>query len=147
MAMKLIEIGIVLIVIVMIFGVVLTSMENATEKVITVQEINNMEKMASEVIDNLINNPGVPDNWNEYGKGTPGLAIVNDGGQVISNSVSYAKLVALGENYDELIYENQFNSKIKTSLELIPQKSSVSSVKIGEYDAGNNIPSSHLSYS
>ena len=72
-----------MIVIVMIFGVVLTSMENATEKVITSQEINNMEKMASEVIDNLINNPGVPDNWNEYDKGTPGLAIVNDGGQII----------------------------------------------------------------
>ena len=139
MAMKLIEIGIVLIVIVMIFGVVLTSMENATEKVITSQEINNMEKMASEVIDNLINNPGVPDNWNEYDKGTPGLAIVNDGGQIISNSVSYAKLVALGENYDELIYENQFNSKIKTSMELIPKKSSISSVKIGEYDGKNDV--------
>ena len=66
MAMRLIEIGIILIAIVMIFGVILTSVENSTEKVIKVQEINNMEKLISETLDYLINNPGVPDNWNEY---------------------------------------------------------------------------------
>ena len=65
--MKVIEIGIILIIILMIFGVILTSMENATEKISKLQETNNMEKSVSEIADNLINNPGVPDNWNEYG--------------------------------------------------------------------------------
>jgi hypothetical protein len=139
--MKVIEIGLILIVILMIFGVILTSMENTTEKVIKASETNNMEKLLSEVLDNLINNPGVPENWNEYDKGTPGLAIVNDGGQVVPNSVSYAKLIALGKNYDELVSEKLFSSKIHTSMELRPQKSTISSVKIGDYEDGSNINS------
>ena len=88
--MKAIEIGLILIVVILIFGVILTAVENSTEKVIKATETNNMEKLISEVVDNLINNPGVPDDWNEYGEGTPGLAIVNDDGEIISNSVSYS---------------------------------------------------------
>lgn len=139
MAMRLIEIGIILIVIVMIFGVILTSVENSTEKVMKTQEINNMEKLASETLDYLINNPGIPNNWNEYVKGTPGLAIVNVDGQTIPNSVSYAKLIALGENYEDMVYEKLLGSKIKSSIELIPQESTISSVKIGDSDEGNVI--------
>lgn len=130
--MKLIEISVILIILLIIFGVILTSVENSTEKIIKAQETNNMEKLVSEVVDNLINNPGVPDNWNEYGKGTPGLAIVNKDGQIISNSVSYAKLIALGNDYDNLVNKRLFDSKLKTSMELVPQKSSISSVKIGD---------------
>lgn len=137
--MKVIEIGIILIVILVIFGAILNSVENATEKIVKETETNNMEKFTSEVIDNLINNPGVPDNWNEYGKGTPGLAIVNDGGQCVANSVSYAKLIALGNDYKKLVYEKLFNSKIHTSMELQPQKSSISNVKIGEDETGDTI--------
>ena len=137
--MKAIEIGITLIIILLIFGVILTSIESSTEKAMKEVETNNMEKLISEVIDNLINNPGVPENWNEYGKGTPGLAVVNDGGQVVPNSVSYAKLIALGNDYDRLVYEKLFMSKIHTSMELVPKESSISSVKIGDWEEGDNI--------
>lgn len=137
--MKVIEIGIVLIIILMIFGVIINSMENATEKIVKVQESNNIEKLLTEVIDNLINNPGVPENWNEYDKGTPGLAIINDGGQTVPNSVSYAKLIALGKNYDKMVSEKLFSSKIQTSMELRPHESTISSVKIGDYESGENI--------
>ena len=137
--MKVIEIGIILIIIVIISGVILSSMENTTEKIVKTQEINNMEKKLTEIVDNLINNPGVPENWNEYDKGTPGLAIVNDGGLTVPNSVSYAKLIALGKNYDEMVYKRLFDSKIHTSMELNPHESTVSSVKIGDYESGDNI--------
>lgn len=137
--MRAIEIGIVLIIILMIFGVVLTSIQNSTEKVIKAQEIDNMEKTVSETLDNLINNPGVPDNWNEYGSGTPGLAIVNEDEHIIPNSVSYAKLIALGNDYDKLITEKSFTSKVKTSMELNPLESSISSVKIGDWPEGDTI--------
>ena len=137
--MRLIEIGIILIVILMIFGVVLSSVEDTSQKIIRTQEINNMEKLTSEILDNLINNPRVPENWNEYDRGTPGLAIVNEEGQTVPNSVSYAKFIALGKNYDKMVYENLFNSKIKSSIELNPQKSSISSVKIGDIEEGNGI--------
>lgn len=137
--MRLIEIGIILIVILMIFGVVLSSVEDTSQKIIRTREINNMEKLTTEILDNLINNPGVPENWNEYDRGTPGLAIVNEEGQTVPNSVSYAKFIALGKNYDKMVYENLFNSKIKSSIELNPQKSSISSVKIGDIEEGNGI--------
>ncbi|MBQ2665511.1 hypothetical protein [Methanobrevibacter sp.] len=137
--MKAIEISIILIFILLIFGAVLTSMEKSAEKVVEAAETDNMEKLTSEALDNLINNPGIPDNWNENGKGTPGLAIVNDDGQIVPNSVSYSKLIALGNDYDKLIYENSFDSKIHSSMELKPKDSIVSSVKIGENNEGENI--------
>jgi hypothetical protein len=137
--MKAIEIGLVLIIILVIFGVILTSVENSAQKAIKATEINNMEKLTSEVVDNLINNPGVPENWNEYGKGMPGLAIMNAEGQIVPNSVSFAKLIALGKNYDKLVYEKLFTSKIHTSMELLPKESSISSVKIGDWEEGDSI--------
>ena len=60
--MKAIEIGIILIIILVIFGAILSSIENSTEKAMKEVEANNMEKLTSEVIANLINNPGVPEN-------------------------------------------------------------------------------------
>ena len=131
MSNSILEVSIVLVVILIIFWAILTSAENVTEKIVRTQESDNMEKMVSEVADNLVNNPGVPDKWHEYEKGTPGLAIVNDGGEIIPNSVAYSKLIALGKNYDKLVSEKLFDSKIKTSMELIPQESTISSVKIG----------------
>lgn len=139
MSSSILEVSIILIFILLIFGVILTSVENSAEKVIKAEEVNNMEKTLSEFVDNLINNPGTPENWNEHGRGTPGLAIVNDGGQIVPNSVSYAKLIALGSDYEKLVSEKLFTSKLKTSMELRPHKSTISSVKIGEYETGDSI--------
>ena len=137
--MKLIEIGLILIMLLVIFGVILNSYENSQQKILKEAEVNNMEKLTSEIIDNLINNPGVPNNWNEYSKGTPGLAIVNEDNQTIPNSVSYAKLIALGNNYDKLVFKNLFDYQLHTSMELQPLESTISSVKIGELEDGENI--------
>ena len=139
MEMKVIEISIILVILLVIFGVILTSVENTADKVISEVEANNMEKLVSEVVDNLINNPGVPDDWNKNGKGTPGLAVVNDAGATIPNSVSYDKLIALGDDYNKFVYQKLFSSKIHSSIELIPQGSSISSVKIGETKYGEEI--------
>lgn len=137
--MKAIETGLALIMVLLIFGAVLSAAENSTEKAVRATQTNNMEKMVSEVADNLINNPGVPDNWDEYGKGTPGLAVVNDEGHVVPNSVSYSKLIALGKDYEKLVYEKMLMSKIHSSMELNPQESRVSSVKIGEAEGDANV--------
>ena len=133
-----IEVGIVLIILLLICGIILASSENTTDKIVKAQEKENIETLLTEMVDNLINNPGVPENWFEYEKGTPGLAIVNEGGETIPNSVSYSKLITLGNNYKKLVTEKLFNSKIKSSMELIPKKSSISSVKIGLSEDANN---------
>ncbi len=134
-----IELAIVLVMIVLIVGVMLTAVENAGEKIITAEERENMEVLATEVCDNLINNPGSPDNWFEIIKGMPGLAIVNEDGQVIPNSISWTKFSVLGKNYKKLVDEKLFKSKIKSSMELIPQKSGISSVKIGSNKESGNV--------
>jgi hypothetical protein len=134
-----VEIAIVLVVILMISGIVLNMSEKMTNKAIKASEIENTELMISEVIDNLINNPGVPDKWNEYKKGTPGLAVINENEEIIPNSVSYDKFTFLGKNYKKFVAEKIFDSKIKSSMELIPQESSISSVKIGDTHESGNI--------
>ena len=132
------EIAIVMIVILIISGFVLNYSEIMTQKAVKSSETENGENLLSEVVDNLINNPGIPENWEKYEKGTPGLAIINEHGEVIPNSVSYVKFIVLGENYKKLVDKKLFDSKVKTSLELIPQESSISSVKIGdENEAGD----------
>ena len=66
-----IELGIILIISILIIGITLTSFENATDKIIESQKDENIEMLISEVADNLINNPGKPENWPEIKKGTP----------------------------------------------------------------------------
>lgn len=132
-----IEITIALVIIVLIFGVMLNSSEIATQKLSKITENQNIEVKLAEVADYLINNPG-DDNWIKYKK-TPGLAIVNEGGEIIPNSVSYAKLMALGSDYQKFVDEKIFDGKVKSSIELIPMESSISSVKLGYSDESKNV--------
>ena len=134
-----IELGIALIAIILICGIVLSISEMSTQKIVKQTEKEHIESKISSAADYLINNPGNPTDWEKYEKGIPGLAIVNEENQIIPNSVSYFKLMALASNYDKLVNKNLFDSKIKTSMELIPQKSSISSVKIGSEDESKNI--------
>lgn len=140
-----IEIAIVLVIILMIATMVVSLSQSMTQKAIEASEVENTEVLISEVLDNLINNPGVPENWHVYKKGTPGLAIINEHEEIIPNSVSYEKFLALKNNYKKLVREKLFDSKVKTSLELIPMESSISSVKIGDKDEkGNIFSASHM---
>ena len=117
----------------------MTFSEDMTGKVTKTQESKHFETLTSEIVDNLINNPGEPENWEEYEKGTPGLAIVNENGEVIPNSVSYFKFLALSNNYKKMVYEKLFASRLKSSMELIPLESSISSVKIGDEISSDDI--------
>ncbi len=136
-----IEIAIALIIILMIVGIILSINEISTQKIVKQGENEHIETFIEETAVNLINNPGTPDNWEINKKGTPGLAIVNEEGQVIPNSVSYAKFIALGSDYEKFATKILFNSKIKTSMELIPHESSISSVKIGSSENSNTVHS------
>ena len=132
------EMTVILIIILLIIGIFIASVENVADKIVTTQENENLETVMSETVDNLINNPGDSENWFKLGKGTPGLAIVNEGEEIVPNSISYSKFIALGKDYKKFVDEKLFNSKIRTSMELIPQKSSISSVKIGHSGDENN---------
>lgn len=133
-----IELAIALIIMVLVVGTILSMSEMSTQKIAKETEKQHIETNINRAVDYLINNPGNPNNWEKYEKGTPGLAIINEENDIIPNSVSYLKLMALANNYDRLVNKNLFDSKIKTSMELIPQKSSISTVKIGSKDESKN---------
>ena len=133
------EIPIILIIFVLIFGVVLALNEISTQKIIKDMINEHDETLIEGVVDNLITSPGNPNNWENYEKGTPGLAIFTSDGEIIPNSVSYQKFMKLKSNYEKYVTQKLFDSKIKTSMELIPHDSTISSVKIGNKEYSNNI--------
>lgn len=132
------EILVVLVVILLIIGITAKFSEITLDKLATSTENENIELLLSQSADNLINNPGTP-NWEKYLAGTPGLAISNENEAIIPNSISYDKFLILGKNYRKLVDKNLFDSKIKTSMEVLPKESSISSVKIGSPDDGKNV--------
>ena len=133
------EIAIVLIIIVLISGIVLSLSETGNQKAVRNMKNEHDEILVENVADYLINTPGNTNDWEGYEKGTAGLAVVNNEGEIIHNSVSYEKLMILNSDYNKYINRCLFNSKMKSSIELIPHESIISSVKIGDEEDSNNI--------
>ena len=133
------EILVAAIVILLVLGIISIATEVSSEKLSKSVENNNIEKTISETCDYLINNPGVPINWDDYKSKRVGLAIVNEDYNVIPNSVSYFKLLELGRDYNKLVTKKLFDNKFDSSMELIPTKTSISSVKIGCDKEGKNV--------
>lgn len=136
------DIIITLVILVLIFGITSTFITLFNEKTITSISSENIEKIAGETCDNLINNPGFPKTWNELDNPyniTPGLAIVDENNKTISNSVSYFKLIKLNEYYHNLIDYKVFNNTIKSSMTLEPIETTISSVTIGDEISSGNI--------
>ena len=132
------EIVVVAIIILLILGVIAITAELSNEKISKSVENNNIEKTITETCDYLINNPGIPNNWDNFKSKRIGLAIVNEDDKIIPNSVSYFKILELGRDYDKLVTKKLFNNKFYSSMELIPLKTSLSSVKIGcDGESGN----------
>lgn len=133
------ETTIALIIIILAIATISLIVTENNEKITTSISNENMEKIASESLDNLINNPGFPINWHKLDKPyniTPGLAITNEYNETIPNSISYNKFIKLGEFYQNLIDNKLFNNQYKSSLTL---KSTISSVTIGDSENSENI--------
>ncbi|WP_407422135.1 hypothetical protein [Methanobrevibacter sp.] len=133
------EIAMILIIFILIMGTALSLSETSNQKAVRNMKNEHDEVMVESVVDNLINNPGNTHDWEGYEKGTLSLAIVNNEGEIIPNSVSYEKFMELNGDYEKYINRYLFKSKMKSSIELIPQESIISSVKIGNKETSDNI--------
>lgn len=133
------EIAIILIIFILISGIVLSLSEISNKKAVKNMINEHDELLVESVVDNLINNPGNTYDWEGYEKGTTGFAIVNNDGEIIPNSVSYEKFIDLTSDYNKYVNRCLFKSKMKSSMELIPQESIISSVKIGNKETSNNV--------
>lgn len=152
-----------IIMLVFIIGTIANLSDDLNEKMLSEEEMSSLENIAIESSDYLLNNPGNPENWQEddgldngivSSRIIPGLAIKKknvengefysesqDDEMIMSNAISYYKLIKVKSNYDDLINRNLFNDSFKTSMAIYPINSKIGPVLIGddfEYDDNVN---------
>ena len=143
-----------IILLVFIIGVMANLSDGLNEKILAEEKFSSLESIAVESSDYLLNNPGMPENWeddNGLDNGivsssiAPGLAIKKkdmENGQfysestneekVISNTISYHKLKKIKNNYDSLINKNLFNDSFKSSIAVYPLNTEIQPVIMGD---------------
>ena len=142
-----------IILIVFIIGIIANLSDDLNERILTEEEFSQLEGMAVESSDYLLNNPGSPENW-EDDEGLnnrmvssniiPGLAIKkrivengefysesSDDEKIMSSSISYDKLMKMKNNYDELVNRNLFNDSVKSSMAVYPLNSKIRPIIMG----------------
>ncbi len=134
--------------------------DSLNEKILSEEEFNTLETIAIESSDYLLNNPGNPENWedeDELNNGIvskniiPGLAVKKkkmDNGEfysesksdemIMSNSISYNKLMKVKNNYDELIGRNLLNGSYQSSMAIYPLNSKIGPLVMGNLDDNVN---------
>ena len=150
-----------IILIVFIIGIMANLSDGLNERMLTEEEFSSLENIAIESSDYLLNNPGSPENW-ECDEGLdngavssniiPGLAIKNknmengefyskssDDEKIMSNAISYNKLMKIRNNYDKLINKNLFNDSFKSSMAVYPLNSKIGPIIMGnDFDDGDD---------
>ena len=148
-----------IILLVFIIGIIANLSDDLNEKILSEEEISSLEDMAIETSDYLLNNPGNPENWEDddgldngivSSKIIPGLAIKNkkiDNGEfysesassemIMSNAISYNKLIKMKNNYDLLVNRNLLNDTYKSSMAIYPLNSKIGPIEMG-YDFDDN---------
>ncbi|MDR2624441.1 MAG: hypothetical protein LBC39_07780 [Methanobrevibacter sp.] len=122
------DIFILLIVSVLLMTTIITVMDLSTEKILGSLERSNLERKTVEVLDNLIKNPGTPDNWDHQKNGIdiiPGLG----GG---NRTILFNKLLSLKKSYNRLVDEKIFQDEIKSSIALSPLDPKVLPIEFGD---------------
>ena len=144
-----------IILLIFIIGVIANLSDGLNEKMISEEEFSSLETIAIESSDYLLNNPGNPENWEDdigfdNGKVSkriiPGLAIKNknvENGEfysesasdemIMSNAISYRKLIRIKNNYDSLVDANLFNDSVRSSMAIYPLNSKIRPIEMG-YD-------------
>ena len=150
-----------IILLIFIIGVVANLSDGLNEKILSEEEISSLEAIAIESSDYLLNNPGNPENWEEddglkngiVSKNIiPGLAIKNknvENGEfysesasdemIMSNEISYNKLIKIKNNYDSLVDRNLFNDSVISSMAIYPLNSEIRPIEMGyDFDDEND---------
>ncbi|MBP5785322.1 MAG: hypothetical protein J6W16_07050, partial [Methanobrevibacter sp.] len=136
------ELLLTIILLIFIIGIVANLSDDLNERVLSEEELSSLEAIAIESSDYLLNNPGNPENWEDdegldngivSKKIIPGLAIKNktvDNGDffyesssdemIMSNAISYNKMIMVKNNYDSLVGNNLYNDSVRSSMAIYP---------------------------
>ena len=122
--------------IILIIGIVANIIDSSNEKIINPLEVAELERISSEAVDVLINNPGTPNNWEElsdFSGVRPGLAIQNENEESLINTISFKKIKTLeNSEYDNLISSKIFNNRIKSSIAIYPINPNLNPIIVGD---------------
>lgn len=141
-----------IIILFVIIAIVLGMSGDLNEKTLSAEELSSLEKISIESSQLLLNNPGVPEDWedeiDEDGAGSniiPGLALKtknvrngeftdesDDAPKVMPGIISYAKLSKLSGCYEELINQNLLNNILKSSIAIYPINPEIDSILMGD---------------
>ena len=121
------------------------------EKTLSVEELSNLEKISVESSELLLNNPGVPEDWEDSidedasQSIIPGLALKTknlrngefrdesaESEELVPNIISYRKLLKLSSCYDDLVNKNLFNNSYKSSIAVYPLNPKLDSIVMGD---------------
>lgn len=149
-----------IIVLVFIIGIVANLSDEVNEKILSEEELSSLENIAIESCDYLLNNPGNPENWEEdegLNNGIvshniiPGLAVkkkkVENGEfysesesdeMIMSNSISYNKLIKVKNNYEEFIDRNLLNGSYQSTMAIYPLNDKIGPLVMGNLDDNVN---------
>ena len=136
------ELILVIFIFLMTISIITSLSENTSEKITDSIEFNHLKKISEEGLDNLINNPGSPNNWEKLGNLNnviSGLAILNSDNKTIKNSVSYDKIKKLENSYDLLIGKNIFYNQIKSSISLYQINNKIPPLFFGDKDESGDV--------
>jgi hypothetical protein len=120
---------------ILIIGIVANLMDMSDEKILNSMKTNNLESLTSKVADNLISNPGSPENWEKlsnFNNVIPGLSIQNENKETLINTISFKKIQCLKSNYNTLVSKNIFNNEIKSSIAIYPLNKEIAPIIIGD---------------
>ena len=142
-----------IIILVFIIGVAANLSDGLNEKILSEEEIESLDTLAIETTDYLLTNPGNPENWEEdegldngivSEKIIPGLAVKNknlENGEflsesssdemIMSNAISYRKLIKVKSNYNSLVGENLLNGNVHSSMAIYPLNSEIRPLEMG----------------
>ena len=149
-----------IIVLVFIIGIVANLSDEVNEKILSEEELSSLENIAIESCDYLLNNPGNPENWEDDGGLNNGIVSYNiisglavkkkkmDNGEfysesesdemIMSNSISYNKLMKVKNNYDALIDRNLLNGSYQSTMAIYPLNSKIGPLVMGNLDDNVN---------
>ena len=149
-----------IIMLVFIIGIMANLSDELNERMLSEEDLSSLENIAIATSDYLLNNPGNQENWEEdegldNGMASrniiPGLAIKKkniDNGEfysksaademIMSNAISYNKLIKLKNNYDALVNRNILNDSFKSSMAVYPLKKGMEPIVMGD-DLDDNV--------
>ena len=127
-----IELLITILILIVIFNIIFNMISISTDKITDNIDFNKQEILTSDVLDILIKTEGNPSNWdkiNYQNSYTPGLNLDEENYLQV---LSFSKIIALSQNYDNLINNNILNGQLKSQLIISPLNNNLENIIMGD---------------